>query len=73
ETMNTSKRFGDAGQPNAEEKALGSCPICPSFSFKSKTEMDRHQSMFHRHQKIPSKEVQHIYCSFEGCGKSFGS
>ena len=48
ETIHTSKRFGDAGQPKAEEKALGSCPICPSFSFKSKTEMDRHRGMFHR-------------------------
>lgn len=73
ETMNTSKRFGDTGQPNAEKKALGSCPICPSFSFKSKTEKDRHHSMFHRRQKLRSKEVQRIYCSFEGCGKSFGS
>ena len=73
ETIGTSKRFGDAGQPNEEEKALGSCPICPSFSFKSKTEIDRHRGMFHRRQKLTSKEVQRIYCQFEGCGKSFGS
>jgi hypothetical protein len=74
EAANENKRFGDAGQPNAEEKALGSCQTCPSFSFKSKTERDRHQSLFHRRQKPTSgKEVQLLYCQVEACGKSFKS
>ena len=74
EAINKNKRFGDAGQPNADEKALGSCQTCPFFSFKSKTERDRHQSMFHRRQNPKSKrEVELVYCPVEGCGKSFKS
>ena len=67
------KRFGDKGQPNAEEKALGRCQNCPSFYFRSKTEKERHQGMFHRRQTAVRKEIQFLYCQFKGCGKSFSS
>lgn len=72
ETTNKNKHFGDAGKPSME-KAHGSCKIFPSFSFKSKTKRERHQSMFHCHQKLTSKEVQLIYCSLERCGRRFGT
>ena len=74
EILNKKKRYGDSGQPNAEDADLGMCSFCPSFAFKSKTEKERHTSMFHRRQKAPSKPSSKVFkCVFEGCGKTFNS
>ena len=73
EHLNPHKRFGDQGQPSAEND-LGQCAHCPAFSFKSKTEKNRHTGMFHRRQSLNARTREKTFkCSYEGCGKSFGS
>ena len=73
ETINENKIFGDKGQPTAEENKLGSCEICPNYAFKSKTEKDRHKSLFHRREKKSTENPKKVICEFEGCDKEFTS
>ena len=73
ETINGNKIFGDKGQPAAEENKLGTCEICPNYAFKSKTETDRHKSLFHRREKKSTENTRKIICEFEGCDKEFTS
>ena len=39
--------IGDNGMPSAADSNLGNCPSCPSFTFLSKTEKERHIKVFH--------------------------
>lgn len=74
EHLNPQKRFGDKGQPSADENDLGQCEYCPSFSFKSKTEKNRHMGMFHRRQSLNTRATGKAFkCNYEGCGRTFGS
>lgn len=73
EQLNPEKRFGDKGQPSAENE-LGQCAYCPAFSFKSKTEKDRHLGMFHRRQRLDARASEKAFkCNYDGCGRTFGS
>ena len=75
ECINQQKRYGDVGQPTGVEKQLGVCDFCPSFAFKSKTEKEKHNSIFHRRQKLPARKpnVKVFKCLFEGCAETFQS
>ena len=42
---------GDDGLPVSKSAELGSCSICPHYLFMSKTEKQRHMSVFHANQK----------------------
>ena len=75
ECINQQKRYGDVGQPTAVEKQLGVCDFCPSFAFKSKTEKEKHNGIFHRRQKLPARKPNDklFKCIFEGCAETFHS
>ncbi|CAB4044267.1 PREDICTED: uncharacterized protein LOC105443326 [Paramuricea clavata] len=74
EEINPEKRFGDEGQHTADNADLGKCAYCPAFSFKSKTEKDRHLGMFHRRQRLNVQTTGKAFkCNYEGCGKTFES
>ena len=52
------------------------CPICPAWSFTSKTERLRHMKVLHRSHKAAAvrKGKPAIFrCNYEGCTKSFTS
>ena len=71
--------YGDKGQPTAEKSKLGSCESCPSWAFKSKTEKDRHISLFHRTRSTKrtmpqmKKTKPKLACPYTGCGKMYSS
>ena len=50
--------YGSDGQPSCSKITLGNCGFCPNYQFKSKTEKERHISMFHRRQKLPEKSKE---------------
>ena len=64
--------YGDDEQPSVVKNAIGKCEFCPNYSFTSKTEKNRHMSVFHRCRKttVSSKEFT---CNFNNCGKMFTS
>ena len=64
--------YGDDEQPSVVKNAIGKCEFCPNYSFTSKTEKNRHMSVFHRRRKttVSSKEFT---CNFNNCGKMFTS
>ena len=70
--IDSKKHYSDDNQPTVAEKSLGSCEVCPMFSFSSKTEKVRHKSMFHRRSTTKLKELK-FKCKYPGCEKSFGS
>ena len=47
--QSTEKVFPDKGLPCAEPSNVKRCTVCPSWSFNSKTEKDRHYKVFHRY------------------------
>ena len=52
---------------------IGTCDHCRAYSFTSKTEKQRHYSLFHRRQKAPTgppKETLFV-CADASCGKLF--
>ena len=52
---------GDEGIPTG---TVGKCENCSSFWFSSKTEMQRHKSLFHRHPPNQQRPGKHI-CRFK--------
>ena len=51
----------DYKMPSRVEKKLERCPICPSWSFMSKTEMQNHKRLFHPKSKdwtLPQTKTQ---------------
>ena len=53
ECLNEEKTYGDSGEATANTKNLGSYEFFPSYSIKSKTEKERHYSLFHRRKRMP--------------------
>ena len=68
--ISTTHSYGDDGQPSKLEKGLGKCEFCPNYSFTSKTEKDRHKSLFHRRQTTAAKPKD-FSCNV--CGAAFCS
>ena len=58
--------YGSDGQPSCSKITLENCGFCPNYQFKSKTEKERHISMFHQRQKLleKSKEFKCVRSSF---------
>ena len=63
--------FGSSGQPSVVKDDLGKCDHCPNYHFKSKTERERHQSLFHRRQKVQQQRPRSFVCNV--CEASFES
>lgn len=63
--------FGSNGQPSVVKNDLGKCDHCPNYHFKSKTERERHHSLFHRRQNVQQQRPRSFVCDV--CEASFGS
>ena len=68
--ISPSHSYGDEGQPTKIAKGFGRCEICPNYSFTSKTEKDRHKSLFYRRQTAAVKPKDFV-CDV--CGSGFTS
>ena len=63
--------FGSSGQPSVVMDDLGKCDHCPNYYFKSKTERERHHSLFHRRQRVQQQKPRSFVCNV--CEASFRS
>ena len=48
--------FGNDGLPEDKSSGLGKCDICPSYLFSSKTEKQRHFSIFHHNENYVQRK-----------------
>ena len=64
-------KYSDEGQPSRVRQGLNKCEFCPSFVIFSKTEKQRHKSLFHRRQKEKAPKPQNFPC--EVCDQVFTS
>ena len=72
--MNEKKKCGHVGQPSSQENDLGKCDHCASYYFKSKTEKQRHLSVYHRGRKgNQTVNTKNYACDIFSCGKVFNS
>lgn len=70
--IDSEKQYSGENQPTVAEKSLGSCEVCATYSFNSKTEKTHHKSIFHRRSTTKIKELN-FKCKHQGCEKSFSS
>ena len=70
-TIKDENIYGSSGQPSCLKDDLGKCNICSSYHFKSKTEMARHRSLFHRRQKNRGARPKSFQCDV--CASTFTS
>ena len=64
------KQYSNENQPTIAEKSLGSCEVCPTYSFNSKKEKALHKSMLHCRSTTKIKELN-FKCKYQGCERSF--
>ena len=64
ECIDVNPRFGHAGQPSAQVNDLGTCTLCPNYSFTSKTEKNAAQfisvSSLSRHRKKEAHTARNV-------------
>ena len=69
--MESGFKYRDEGQPSRDKKTLSTCEFCPSLTIFSKTEKDRHKSLFHRRRKPQQGKPKEFIC--EVCSDDFDS